>query len=95
MKIADEARACLDQYEKGLMSLERLVSRLEQLQSADTQHSEAWQRDYFQEWMALEQINAVVLDETRLDKSLTQSEVEVVNQAIERLRDLLAQNGAI
>ena len=71
------------------MSLNQLVSRLEELQSVAGERSAEWRNRFFEEWSALEEVNAVVLDETRANKALTPEERVVVQDAIRRLRELL------
>ncbi len=90
MNVVNEARSCLDAYEKGHIPLDRLVARLEQLQGLAGSQPEGWHNNFFREWMALEEVNALTLDEGRTDKSLTQEELTVVRDAIRGLRVLLS-----
>jgi hypothetical protein len=69
MNVLTEANGCLDEFEAGRMSLPQLVVRLEALQSVADEHSDEWRQRFFEEWMALEEINALLLDESRADKN--------------------------
>jgi hypothetical protein len=89
MDISVESARCFAAYAVGRLSLNGLVSRLEELRDAAGERPDEWHDKFFKAWSALEEVNAAVLQESRTEKSFNPLEQRIVAGAITELRSLL------
>ena len=78
----------IQEYQNGSIEIGNLTQGLDELRSALENASESWQQEFNSGWGVVEDVYAVMLD--RGDFRLNDSEKELVNKAVEKLKNLIA-----